>query len=298
MRVVCLILHVWKLIVMTRSLIVLLFTLCCVLPVAAQDEEEEKKLGWSNVADLGFVVTAGNSRSSSLSFDDKLTHTWKEAEFVVRAGALRINTTEDPFAVGTPDDFEVIDDLIRELDTERYYLFGNYQRNITKRFFWIGGAGWDKDTNAGIENRTVFYGGVGNTWKETERTRFKTDYTVTFTKRVDEFPDPERPENFSELRLGWDYGQKIATHSEFTSDFVFFGRVSDFGDNRFVTLNSVTTNMTDMFAFRFSLEFRYQSIAAFEGIDLETPEGVPIGEVVIRRKKLDTVVKFSFVVTL
>lgn len=283
---------------MMRSLVILLVILCGVLPVWAQDEEDEKKLGWSNVADLGFVVTGGNSRSSSLTFDDKLVHAWENAEFVLRAGALRINTTDDPFAVGTPDDFEVIEDLIRELDAERYYVIGNYQRNITKRFFWIGGAGWDRDTNAGIENRTTLYGGIGNTWKDTERTRFKTDYTFTFTKRVDEFPDPERPENFSEFRLGWDFGQKIAKHSEFASDFVFFGRVSDFGDNRFVTLNSVTTNMTDTFALRFSVEFRYQSIPAFEEIDLETIEGLPIGEVLIRKKKLDTVVKFSFVVTL
>ena len=46
------------------------------------------------------------------------------------------------------------------------------------------------------------------------------------------------------------------------------------------------------------LELRYQNIPAFEEIDLETPEGLPIGEVVICKKKLDTVVKFSFVVTL
>ena len=283
---------------MMRSLFLLLFTLCCVFPAPAQDEEEEKKLGWSNVADLGIVVTAGNSSTSTFALDDKLTHAWKSADFNFRAGALRIQTTDDPFAVGTPDDFEVIDDLNRELDTERYYLNGNYQRNITNRFFWIGGAGWDKDTNAGIENRTVLFGGVGNNWKDTERTRFKTDYTITFTRRVDQIPDPDREEKFSELRLGWDYRQEIFAHTEFDSDFVFFGNVSDFGDNRFVTLNSVTTNMTDMFALRFSLEFRYQSIPAFEDIDLETPEGLPIGEVVVRKKKLDTVVKFSFVVTL
>ena len=117
-----------------RSLIVLAVVLCGVLPVSAQDEEEEKKLGWSNVADLGFVVTGGNSMSSSLSFDDKLIHAWENAEFVLRAGALRINTTDDPFAVGTPDDFEVIEDLIRELDTERYYVVSSYQRNITFMF--------------------------------------------------------------------------------------------------------------------------------------------------------------------
>ena len=286
---------------MMRSLFLVLFTLCCVLPVPGQeavDEEQEKKLGWSNVADLGFVLTAGNSSTSTFSFDDKLTYAWARADFIFRAGALRVQTTDDPFAVGTPEDFEVIEDLARELDTERYYFNGNYQKNITDRFFWLAGGSWDKDTNAGIENRTVVFGGIGNTWKDTERTHFKTDYTVTFTRRIDETPDPERDEKFSELRLGWNYRRRLAAHSKFDSDLVVFATISDFSDNRFVTINSVTTDLTGTFALRFSLEFRYQNIPALEEIDLETPEGLPIGEVVVRKTKLDSVMKFSFVVTL
>ena len=286
---------------MMRSLFLLLFTLCCALPVpaqGAQGEEEEKKLGWSNVADLGFVLIAGNSSTSTFSFDDKLSYAWERADFIFRAGTLRVQTTDDPFAVGSPDDFEVLEDLTRELDTERYYFDGNYQKDITGRFFWLAGGGWDKDTNAGIENRTVIFGGIGNTWKDNERTTFKTDYTVTFTRRVDEIPDPERDEKFSELRLGWDYQQQLAAHTKFDSDWVFFATISDFSDNRFVTINSVTTNMTDRFALRFSLEFRYQNVPALEEIDLEIPEGLPMGEVVVRKKKLDSVMKFSFVVTL
>ena len=284
-----------------RYLFLLLFTLCCVLPAPAQeaqDEEEEKKLGWSNVADLGLVLTAGNSSTSTFSFDDELTYAWESADFIFRAGALRVQTTDDPFAVGNPEDFEVIEDLTRELDTERYYINSNYQKNISGRFFWVTGGSWDKDTNAGIESRTVIFGGIGNTWKDTARTLFKTDYTVTFTRRIDEIPDPEREEKFSELRLGWDYRQRLAAHTEFDSDLLFFAVISDFSDNRFMTINSVTTNLTEMLAFRFSLEFRYQNIPAFEEIDLETPEGLPIGDVVVRKKKLDSVLKFSFVVTL
>ena len=122
---------------MMRSLFLVLFTLCCVLPVPGQeavDEEQEKKLGWSNVADLGFVLTAGNSSTSTFSFDDKLTYAWARADFIFRAGALRVQTTDDPFAVGTPEDFEVIEDLARELDTERYDFNGNTKRTSPTAF--------------------------------------------------------------------------------------------------------------------------------------------------------------------
>jgi hypothetical protein len=164
--------------------------------------------------------------------------------------------------------------------------------------FWLAGGGWDKDTNAGIDSRTVLFGGLGNTWKDNDHTTFKTDYTITFTRRVDEIREPERDEKFSELRLGWDYRQGLATHSELGSDFVFYAVVSDLDDNRFATVNSLTTNLTDIFALRFSLDLRYQNVPAFEEIDLQSPEGVPLGEVVIRKKKLDSILKFSFVVTL
>ncbi len=280
-----------------RFFVALSLTFCCVSPVVAQDQEG-KKLGWSNVADLGLVLTTGNSSTSTFSLDEKLSYAWTNADFNFRAGALRVQTTDDPFAVGAEDDFDVIEDLTRELDTERYYLNGNYQRNISEGFFWTGGAGWDRDTNAGIENRTVLFIGVGNTWNNNERTVFKTDYNITFTRRVDEIPDPERDEKFSELRLAWDYRQQISSHTSFDSDLIFFAVVSDLSDNRFVTVNAITTQLNDMFALRFSVDLRYQHIPAFEEIDLETPEGLPIGEVVVRKKKLDTIWKFSFVVTL
>ena len=218
--------------------------------------------------------------------------------FNLSAGALRIKTTDDPFAVGTPDDFAVVEDLDRALDTERYYVSGLYRKDITKRFHWLVGGGWDKDTNAGIENRTILFGGVGNTWIDEERTTFKTDYTITFTRRIDEIPDPARDERFSELRLASDYRRLISTHSQFDSSFIFFAVVDDFSDNRFTTVNSITTNLTSVFALRFSLDLRYQHFPAFEEIDLFSPDGFPSGEVVVRKKKLDSILKFSFVVTL
>ena len=38
--------------------------------IAQEDKEDEKKLGWSNVADLVLVVTAGNAPTSTFTFED------------------------------------------------------------------------------------------------------------------------------------------------------------------------------------------------------------------------------------
>ena len=281
----------------TRFLFVAISVAFSSLPAFAQ-EEEEQQLGWTNVADLSIVVTTGNSSTSTFAVDDKLGRKWTSSELGFRFGLLRTQTTDERFAVGMPDDFDVIEDLTRELDNERYYVSGQYQRNISSNLFWLAGGGWDKDSNAGIENRTVLFGGVGNTWRDTEQTSFKTDYAVTFTKRVDEIQDPTRDETFSEARLASDFQQKLNASNRIDSNFVFFLNVSDASDYRFDTINSFTANMNSIFALRFSIQFLYQNFPALQEIDLQNVNGLPLGEVVVRKKKLDTVLKFSFLVTL
>ena len=284
-----------------RRVLFTVFALAWALQARAQfstdepNRDEERKLGWSNVADFGFVLTSGNSSTSTLTFDDKLTRAWKNAELSFRGGALRTNTVDDSFAVGTPDDFRIIEDDSRELDTERYFVEGRYDRDITERFFWVVGAGWDRDTDAGIENRNVVFAGVGNTWRNDDHLRFKTDYALTFTRQIDEIVNPERDENFSEVRLSWDYMHQFAKETRFDSNFIFFVNVSDANDYHFNTINAVTTNMT-------SLQFLYQNFPTLEAIDLFNLDpgqgGVGIGTAVVPRKKLDTVVKFALVLTL
>ena len=278
-----------------------LFLVICVLFTslyAMAQEEKEQELGWSNVADVSVVVTAGNSSTSNFAVDDKLNRKWKSSELGFRFGALRTQTTDDPFAVGTAEDFEVIEDSTRELDNERYYVFGQFQRNILPRFLWMTGGRWDKDANAGIENRTVLFGGVGNIWIDRERTTFKTDYAVTFTRRIDAIPEPERKERSSEARLASSYRHNLDASHRIDSDFVVFLNVGNASDYRFDTINAFTSSLSSIFALRFSIQLLYQNLPALEKIDLEDSGGLTIGKVVVRKKKLDTVLKFSFVVTL
>ncbi len=166
----------------------------------------------------------------------------------------------------------------------------------------MAGAGWDRDSNAGIENRTVVYAGVDNPWRDDDHLRFKTDYTITYTRRIDEIEDPERDANLSEVRLSWEYMHQFVENTRFDSDFIFFVYGSDASDNRFNTINAVATNVTSVLALRFSLQLLYQNSPTLEEIDLfdldPSNGGIQIGSAVVPRKKLDTVVKFSLVLTL
>ena len=270
-------------------------------PSISRNRDEERELGWSNVADLAFVVTSGNSSTSTLSVDDRLVRVWENAELSFRGGALRTKTPDDRFAIGTPEDFRIVEDAMSELDNERYYLSGRYDRDITARLFWVVGAGWDRDKNAGIENRSLVFGGVGHTWRQSEHVAFKTDYTLTYTRRSDFIEDPERDKNFSEVRLSWDYMHKLRSETQFDSDFEFFVNTSDASDYRFNTPNTLTTNLSSILALRFGAQFLYQNFPALEEIALFDVDpaagGASIGTAVVRKKKLDTVLRFSLVVT-
>ena len=92
--------------------------------------------------------------------------------------------------------------------------------------------------------------------------------------------------------------QKLNPNNQLESEFVFFVRPGKVSDNRFNTISSLTSALNKMFALRFSVQFIYQNIPALEEIDLLDASGPQIGSVVVRKNKLDTVLKFSFVVTL
>ena len=48
------------------------------------------------------------------------------------------------------------------LSAESYLLNGRYDYKVHERFFWYGSTGWDRNRFAGIQNRYVADGGIGN----------------------------------------------------------------------------------------------------------------------------------------
>lgn len=267
----------------------------------AQEEEKERELGWSNVADVGIVATAGNSPTGTFTFDDKLTYTWERSSLRFHAGALRFQKPDDTIAVGTEDDFVVVYPEV-ELDKERYYIRAAFDKHINDRFFWVAGGGWQRDTDAGIENRLDAFVGAGNFWKETANIKFKTDYALGLTTREDEIEDPLREDKYPSARLSYDLMTKISKNAQFDSDLVFVASLKTAEDWNINNINAVTSNFTDLLALRASLQFIYYHLPALDEIDLfdsDPAEGDAneIGTVITRKKALDTVIKITLVVS-
>ena len=286
------------------AIVLFVLALSSVEGAFGQEQEEKKKIGWSNVADLGLVITGGNSRTSTFIFDDKLTRSWKNATLQFKFSGLRTRTTDDRVAVvAGPDEFTVVEDVSADIDSERYQATGSYRRNISKNLFWLAGAGWLRDANAGIENLTGVFGGLGNTWWDRKDSLFLTDYAISYADREEEIEDPLLDGRFPAFRFSVDYMNEFGEHAEYDNDFVVLANLADLEDYQFDWTNSVTSNLTNLLALRVSLQLLYRNIPALEELDLlpvppsEAPS-LPIGTVPVRRKKLDTLFKVTLVVTL
>ena len=95
-------------------------------PVAYAQETKEDELGWKNLADLSWVVTSGNSETSTLGFKNKSVRRWLRSTWEINAGGIKVrNTIEDKFAVGTDTDFNIGETT--ETTAENYFLNNSRQ---------------------------------------------------------------------------------------------------------------------------------------------------------------------------
>jgi putative salt-induced outer membrane protein YdiY len=263
------------------------------LAPAQQPADDEYR--WRDTAEFSFVATAGNADTTTLGFKNKLWRKWDSSAFELNAGGVRSEGTTNRRAVGTVDSFRLEDDS--ELTAENYFLNGRYDRKITERFFWFTGAGWDRNTFAGIDNRYTAVGGVGNSWVDTETVKFRTDYAVTWTSQDDVVDNPETDDTFLGLRVSWHYLHMFGETTQYMNDFVVDENLDETDDWRANMINSVSVALNKRLALKVSLQFLYDNQPSFEELPLFDTAGVDTGETVLAElDELDTVFTSSLVV--
>lgn len=275
-------------------------------PASAQ--QGEKKLGWSDTAELSYVVTGGNSETQTLGFKDKLLRRWSNALFTLNAGAIRAQSTikdiraidPDPNATGNVQNrVRIQEDDHNELTAENYFLNGRYDRNITEAFFWNAGGGWERNRFAGVENRYSGFGGVGNKWLDTERASWATSYSVTYTDQKDVVEDPNVNSTFLGFRVTSLYALQIGTTSKYTNDLTIDENADETKDLRADWTNSVAVSINSNLALKVSLQVLYDAQPALREVkvfDTATPPNETGATVLTELDKTDTIFTSSLVV--
>ena len=263
-------------------------------PAWAQDDEPE--LGWADTAELSLVFTGGNAEANTFGFKNALSHRWENANLLVDVSALRAETTTvTRTAVVAAPGFQVNETSVSNLTAANYYARGRYDRNISDRFFWFAGTGWDRNTFAGIEHRYTTSGGVGNSWVDGEATTFRTSYGVSMV-RQDDVVDVNGVHTFASLRLGYDYRQQLTDNTEFTSALVAEENLDVTEDFRTDLVNAVTVNMSSLLALTVRWQLLFDNQPSLISVPLVSSGGIPLGEATfIEADKVDNFLTFAVV---
>jgi len=251
------------------------------------------------------VATTGNAQTSTLGLKNSLVREHDKSRFEVKLGGIRVVTTDkNIFAVGTATDFDGVDGDPKTT-AESYYLNARYDRKITDRFFWFGGAGWDRNEPAGVQNRYTVGAGVGNIWIDAPRRNWRTDYAITGTKEDDIVEPPDFNDTFAGVRASSKFTQKFGPQDSgaYVNDTAVDENLNSTSDWRVNMTNSVALNMSTRVALKVSLQWLYDNLPAFKSVDLfgaQDAQGNPINpagiKVPVEAEKLDTLFTTALVI--
>ena len=261
---------------------------------------QEKQLGTFFTAEFTAVWTAGNAESNTLGLATVLRNVWESAEFKLEGGAVRSESSlKTRTAVGTTDDFQIQEETTTDKTAEAYYLRGRYDRQISERFFGFSGADWLRNTFAGIDSRILLAAGAGNSWANSDRLRFKTDYSATYTFQEDVVENPFVKTKFPGVRFAYDLWAKLTESTEFTSVLINDVNLDNTDDVRLDFTNAMTVAISSKLALKPSLQLLWRNTPSLTEVGLIATDGTPTGEnVTVPLRKVDSFFKIALVVRL
>lgn len=267
------------------------------LPGGELAAQEEREPGWYDQAEVSLVLTAGNTHSQTIGVKNRLERLFSSARIALNAGGIRVESgTSERRAIGTPGDFEVVEETDTETTAESYFATLRYDRELSARSYAYGSGGWVRNRFAGVDNRFTGAAGVG--WKlvETERTAFQADLAATVTS---EQPVIGETQSFGGLRLTWDIGHQLTETTRLTSALVVDENLSETEDLRAEFENGLAVDISGMLALKTGLKLLFDNRPSLEEVDLfATPSGPATGTVLTPLDELDTQVTVTLVVTI
>ena len=260
-------------------------------PALAQNEGETAT-GWTNETELSLALTGGNSTARTFGFGDTARHVREGSRLQIRVSGIRSGTAGDrfllvdqglrfPFA-GAPEDPETR--LVRpraDAEVENYLASGRYEMDVSERFFWNAGGGWDRNSDAGILNRYTAFAGVGNVWSDNDTVRFSTSYAASYTNRAEETADPGKDPRFAGARLGWDYRHRFGASTVYENELTANVNLTAASDYSFNMTHALSAALGTHLALRVGLQWLYEhepapeDVAVVARVEVVDPDGVP-----------------------
>ena len=259
----------------------------------AQDEREP---GWYDQAEVSLVRTSGNTRSSTFGVKNRLERLFPTSRLTLDAGGIRVETgTTERVAIGTPDEFELVEQTDSRPTAENYFAALRYDRNISERSYAYASGGWVRNRFAGVDNRWTGAAGLG--WKliDSERTAFRADLAATATSEEPVFGESD---SFAGLRLTWEIGHRLTETTKLASVLVVDENLSETEDLRAEFDNSIAVDISGSLALKAGLKLLFDNLPAVQEVALlSAPDAPPTSTVLAPLDELDTQMTVALIIT-
>ncbi len=205
----------------------------------------EEKSPWSTTAELGFVITGGNSKTSTTNAKVDATHE-------VGGGNWRHNIHAEAFAAATTDTAT----NIKTRSAERYQLSGKSDYKFNETDYAFISAVYDKDRFSGYDYQATLAGGYGK--RVIKDGSMTLDLEVGPGVRSVKDSATQLTDTEGLIRVGAKYAWKISDNATLTEDFS-----SDIASDLTVTksVTALAANINSSLAMKVSLTVKNNSVA-------------------------------------
>jgi putative salt-induced outer membrane protein YdiY len=232
-------------------------------------------------ADLSYVLTAGNSRSTSLGFKGDVTRRWTKHALSFATGGIRASSTASAarYAVGSPGDFEVV--VPDPSPTaERYYARGRWDYKLTDRFFLTTGGGWERNRFSGIDDRWLVDAGAGCVFVANDRTDFRGMAGLTYTDERYTAGPPDSA-SFVGVRGGWDLKHQLLPTTTLVHSLIVDENLKETDDVRLDVSLGLQVAMSKKLALKANWRLLFDNQPALAAVPLYTGGGTSTGLTVL-----------------
>ncbi len=120
---------------------------------------------WQNTADLGIVMTSGNTSNTNVALNDLLQYRWTQGTVELKVRALRIEDkrTDVSADFSDPQAPRLVVNESRARTTDQYDAVLRVTRQVHERFGWFSYVRWEQDRPKGLQSRSSAGGGASYT---------------------------------------------------------------------------------------------------------------------------------------
>jgi len=274
----------------------------CIALVASQPDTARAQADvqdkWYFTPEISTVAARGNSESVTYGLSSTLGFRLPRSEVKIELGGLLTQATLQDWSVhqrsSLPD--TLIKNEITERTAEAFYARGRYDFKFAKYFLVFVGGDWMRNTFAGIDSRFLTAVGFGNTWVDSKKTRFTTDYSGTYTIQQDVIDNPLIKGEFPGVRLSYDFWQQFTSSTEFESELRFDINIEDSDDLRLNWYNALPISISSKVAFKPSVVVAWRNQPSLTSVPLFDPVGNQVGFRPVQLEKLDTFTSLTLLV--